>query len=68
MAKAYPKNRKPRPFNDLTGRTFGRWSVLTHLGVNVRRRGQDRMYHCRCECGRERTVYANNLLSGMTTG
>lgn len=44
---------------DLTGKTFGKWTVLKYLG--------NQYYLCKCECGTERKVYAGNLRTGKTT-
>jgi hypothetical protein len=43
--------------NDLTGRRFGRWSVLRFSGT-VRRRAR---WLCQCDCGTQRLVTGNNL-------
>lgn len=45
---------------DLTGRIFGRWTVLKFVCV----RSKTAKWLCRCECGQEREVYANTLMSG----
>lgn len=70
MSKAHPTSRKPRPFTDLTGQTFGRWFVLEHLGLRYRRnpRYSERYYLCRCDCGTESEVLAPHLISGRSTG
>jgi hypothetical protein len=47
-----------RPFVDLTGRKFGRWTVVGPGG-----RGQ-RL--CRCECGTERIVRTDVLANGRS--
>ena len=49
---------------DLTGMTFGRWTVLgfgdpRHVGHNT-------MFLCRCSCGKEKDVSAANLQSGSS--
>ena len=48
-------------FTDLTGRMFGRLTVLER--VENSRAGKAR-WLCRCECGALRTVVAGNLMSG----
>jgi len=50
-------------FIDLTGRRFGNWIVLKR---EPNRRG--RIYWwCKCDCGEERGVYGQNLISGKST-
>lgn len=64
VAKAYPTNRRPKPYVSLVGRTFGRWSVVAHQGYCPDRGG--RVYTCVCECGTERPVLAHALLAGRS--
>ena len=47
--------------SDLTGRRFGKWTVMGR---------SDRPYYwrCRCDCGTEKDVYYNSLLSGNSSG
>lgn len=52
-------------FIDLTGQTFGRWAVL-EFHSNAKGRGT--RWLCRCECGTERPIYANNLKRGRSRG
>ncbi|MGN6562920.1 MAG: hypothetical protein ACTHMU_09695 [Thermomicrobiales bacterium] len=47
---------------DLTGETFGRWTVLRRA-KNV---GKDWYFHCRCQCGTARDVLARSLVYGMS--
>lgn len=51
-------------FRDLTGRRFGRLTVLRLTGDKA----ADGCYYwlCRCECGKETTVSSNKLLQGRT--
>lgn len=53
---------------DLTGKMFGRWTVLREDGRKQMGGHNDRkvMWLCHCECGIERSVQAGNLLSGLT--
>lgn len=46
---------------DLTGQRFGRWTVLPQVEAVHR---YERKWLCRCDCGTERFVLENNLLSG----
>ena len=55
-------------FGDMTGQRFGRWTVLgmtTRTSTDGHRRTA---CVCRCECGKERVVYAQSLRSGQSRG
>lgn len=56
-------NRTPRShrFIDLTGKVFGRLTVLRFAGSSPRKH---RLWECRCECGVVRNVRACTLLAG----
>lgn len=59
--------RKPAT-QDLTGKVFGRLTVTEFFGYSVPPsypRGIP-MWRCRCECGKEPTAYAGNLVRGLT--
>jgi hypothetical protein len=47
---------------NLAGQTFGRWTVVSHVGVI----GTNATWLCRCECGTERVLRSNNLRTGNT--
>lgn len=49
---------------DLTGQTFGLWSVIAPAESD--KAGRKR-YLCRCSCGKERVVTADNLRRGAST-
>lgn len=49
---------------DLTGKRFGRWTVLSFAG----RRQRHSLWLCRCECGGEHLVDGFNLKRGSSTG
>lgn len=51
------KRGRPSSGEDLTGRTFDRWTVLSHVTVNRRT-----MWQCRCNCGTTRPVNTGALL------
>jgi len=51
------------PDFDLTGRKFGRWRVLRYA---CRENGAT-YWLCRCKCGREREVRADNLRRDLST-
>jgi len=55
---------------DLTGRRFGRWTVLA-IHPERRRYGRDGnavavLWDCRCDCGEESTVFGSNLRRGLS--
>lgn len=43
---------------DINGMTFGEWTVLKYLGKS--------MWLCRCSCGKEKSVRAQSLKSGVS--
>lgn len=49
-------------FEDLTGRVFGRWTVVSQ----GERRGHIIMWLCRCECGTEKLRSTSTIRSGAT--
>jgi len=49
-----------RPFVDLTGQKFGRWTVIEPDGY----RRSSIAWKCRCECGKTKTVGASELCRG----
>lgn len=49
---------------DLSGRTFGLWTVL--YKTNQRDAGGNIKWHCRCKCGIERDVSSNSLRNGLS--
>lgn len=50
-------------FVDRTGEVFGRLTVLRFAG----RRSKQSYFACRCDCGKEISIYVGNLTSGKTT-
>lgn len=53
--------------DDITGRTFGRWTVLYENGRLREPRGRlVPLWHCRCACGEERDLRAGTLKSGQS--
>lgn len=48
---------------DLTGKTFGRWTVLYEC---PERRNSNIYWHCKCECGTERDVRGGDLKNGAS--
>lgn len=49
-----------RHVEDLTGQRFGRLRVLSYAGI----KNKNAMWLCKCDCGKETTVYSNNLKQG----
>jgi hypothetical protein len=53
--------------NDLTGRRFGRLTVLEISDKHIKPSGQKcNMWKCKCDCGVIKTVWATSLSSGET--
>ena len=48
---------------DLTGRRFGRLTVLRFAC----RHAASILWHCRCDCGQESVIYGSNLRNGFTS-
>jgi hypothetical protein len=54
--------------DDLTGRTFGKLTVIEKLGnKSFLSGGRMILYRCLCECGNSKVVLAGNLRTGHTT-
>lgn len=51
---------------DLTGRTFGRWTVLKRAPA-PNRRAKSVYWYCRCACGNESRIQGNSLRNGRST-
>lgn len=56
-----------RNFKDLTGKCFGRLTVLAISHFTYSGRSKTYHYICSCSCGKEKTVSASNLRSKNTT-
>lgn len=52
-------------FIDLTGKTFGRWTVISFAGKN--KHGQN-LWLCKCECGTERVVRGGGKIFSKSCG
>ena len=59
-------NKGCRQGGDLSGQTFGRWTVLKKDEERSVNDGGRQYYICRCACGRERSVYADRLKNGKS--
>lgn len=57
------KHKLPR--KDMAGKRFGRLVVLREH--HIRRRADKREWLCKCDCGTEKSVLQNSLVSGSTT-
>lgn len=60
------------PSVDLTGRRFGKWTVLKYAGQEIRycpeqKKSSPRMWLCRCDCGLQKQVPHYNLTKGLST-
>lgn len=51
---------------DITGRRFGRWTVLERAGSARRGFTVSSLWLCRCDCGTEKIVRGDNLRNGST--
>lgn len=55
---------KQQKRDDLTGRVFGRLTVVEYIGWNDKQHTS--FYKCRCECGNLKNISREQLLSGKT--
>lgn len=49
---------------DLTGKRFGAWTVLSYGGRS--QRGNCVLWNCRCDCGAAAVLYGGSLRCGHT--
>lgn len=61
---AIPNSNTRRNAIDLTGRKFGRWTVIRYDGKRVYSGGSTLLWLVRCDCGTEKTVAGNTLGKG----
>lgn len=54
-------------FEDLTGRTFGKWTVLHRHFRETTKKRQPTVWWCRCACGTEKAVWRSTLIDGKST-
>lgn len=52
-----------RDFTDLTGKRFGRWTVISFAGQD---KNKNKKWFCKCDCGEFKIVLAGNLTSGRS--
>lgn len=58
---------KHERYGDMTGRRFGMWTVLGMTVIKSQADGRTwSACVCRCDCGKERVVYAKSLRSGKS--
>lgn len=50
--------------NDLTNKTFGKWTVIEKTDKRASNGGV--YWHCICECGNEKNILAQSLLNGRS--
>ena len=53
---------KQRKYEDLTGKVFGKWTVLRFVRIH-----HETIWLCKCECGLEKQTNRSSLVSGGTT-
>ena len=54
-------------FKDLTGKRFGRWTVIKRGPDHITSGGYKfTTWHCKCDCGNENDVIASRLLAGRS--
>lgn len=54
-----------KKLNDLTGKQFGRWTVL-HRDVDEKYLAGNAYWVCECQCGTVKSVHSRNLTSGKS--
>lgn len=54
------------PFRDLTHKRFGRLVCIGFSGRQHELKAHRALWRCRCDCGREKVIRADALLSGST--
>ena len=52
---------------DLTGQTFGRWTVIKAVPRDRSNPNDRQCYLCRCECGHESSIRGTDLINGNST-
>lgn len=63
----YRDERAKRKYIDITGKTFGRWTVLSRAARPNTTTNGGTYWLCRCSCGVERVVWGNSLRNGTST-
>jgi hypothetical protein len=58
-----PESKRKRRYPSPVGQKFGR---LTIVGLSDKRYGRIKLYHCRCDCGRETDKSLSDLKCGET--
>ncbi len=59
MSKTIPHYRRTKTAVNLSGKAFGRWTVLHYAG--------DRKWLCRCKCGIEKSIHTSSLTIGESS-
>lgn len=55
-----------RNYEDLTGKSFGRWTVINEAEPKYYSNRRIRYWNCRCDCGVERAVKEQSLKDGSS--
>lgn len=54
-------------FKDLTGKRFGRWTVISLAGKRIFPNSYGKhLWNCRCDCGTEKIVQGGNIANGWS--
>lgn len=54
-------------FDDLSGKTFGKWKVISRTDDKFYKcGGRSQMYYCKCDCGNFNNVARSMLISGQS--
>lgn len=55
-------------YKDITGQTYGRWTVLRFHEWGIKPKSQTRysIFWCRCSCGNEKAITGSSLRSGIS--
>lgn len=48
--------------NDITGKRFGRWTVIEKSGTSK----NGTLWHCKCDCGKEKNILRTSLINGKS--
>ena len=56
-----------KKMKDLTGKRFGKWTVVSFAGRKEKQNGTVILWNCVCDCGNKGIVPSGNLLSGNST-
>ena len=63
----YNRDKQYSKYKDLTGKTFGKLTVLYKVPRPEHLTTPGAYWLCKCECGKEKIIYGSSLLKGHTT-